>query len=493
MTKPNQVENCRTTEHADSLLRAPLYVAGAWLSAGLSQGDVLDPASEKLLGHYAIADKATILQAVAVAEEGFQIWRKTAATERGRILIEAAALIRARCETMAHTLTRENGKPLAEARAEVLRSADNIEWYGQEAGRIYGRVLPGADAATDLVVRKEPIGPVAAFTPWNFPLSQSSRKLGAALAAGCSVILKGAEDTPFCGTDLLQAFIDAGVPAPVLQLLYGNPAMISEVLIARPQIRKVSFTGSVPVGRLLASAAGNHLKYSTMELGGHAPVLVFADAPVNKVIASLVPAKYRNSGQVCVSPTRILVEKSIFTEFTAAFKTATENISVGNGLHQETDMGPLIHQRHLQAITALVEDAVEKGATLVSGGKRIERDGYFFAPTILCNVPLSARIMNEEPFGPVAIINSFNQEEEAIAEANRLPYGLAAYLYTTSYSRTRRLTDAIESGMISVNGQPIALPDAPFGGIKDSGFGREGGIEGLEEYLVTKFIAAQVW
>lgn len=475
------------------LATAPLLVGKKWIVRNDPIGNVINPATGLSIGGFTMATSDDIEAAISAASAAFALWRKTPANERSKILIKAAGLLVERCQSIGRILSQEQGKPLAEAIAEVQRTAEIIEWYGQEARRIYGRTLPTANETIVMAIRKQPIGPVAAFTPWNFPLSQAARKLGAALAAGCTIIMKGSEDTPFCTVELVRAFIDAGLPNAVLQLLYGDPAMISSQMIADPAIRKVSFTGSVPVGRLLAEQAGKHLKYATMELGGHAPTLVFDDVDPAEVIKTLAPSKYRNAGQVCVSPTRMVVHRSIFDVFVEEFGKAVGKMKVGNGLEDEVDMGPVIHARHLATMEALVDDAVANGAGILCGGKRIDRPGFFFEPTVLTNVPLSARIMNEEPFGPIAIVNGFDAEEEAVAEANRLPLGLAAYLYTASNARIRRLADAIEAGMISVNGIPVASPDAPFGGVKDSGFGREGGIEGIEEYLVTKFIAEKAW
>jgi len=472
---------------------APALIGGEWLFVPARGGPVINPASGQLIGHHAMVGDAEIHAAVDHAVRGFRHWRGVAASERSQVLLKAAALLLERQDEIARTLSREQGKPLAEAMGEVARSADITQWYGQEARRIYGRLLPVADQAVRLAVEKEPIGPIAAFTPWNFPLSQSAKKVAAALAAGCSVILKGSEEAPFCCVQFVQAFIDAGVPAGVIQLLFGEPARISQILVPHPAIRKVSFTGSVPVGRMLAAVAGQHLKYATMELGGHAPALIFDDAPLEEAARSLVSGKYRNAGQVCVSPTRLLVESQAFPDFLRRFSELAAALRVGDAFDPVSDMGPLVHERRLHVMQELVSDAVQKGAKLVTGGKRIDRAGFFFEPTVLANVPLDARIMNEEPFGPIAIVNPFADEEEAVAEANRLPYGLASYVYTASAARTRRLCSALEAGMVSVNGHPIGLPEAPFGGVKDSGFGREGGIEGLDEYLVTKFVAERAW
>ena len=350
-------------------------------------------------------------------------------------------------------------------------------------------MIPARSANVRQIVTREPVGPVAAFTPWNFPINQAVRKISAALAAGCSVVLKGPEETPASCAALVRAFVDAGLPAGVLNLVFGVPGDVSTFLIEHPAIRKISFTGSTAVGKLLAAKAGAHMKRMTMELGGHAPALVFADANVPRAAQLLAAAKFRNAGQVCISPTRILVEERALSEFVECFVTATRQIKVGNGLGEGVQMGPLANERRLHGMSELVADAVGHGAKVLAGGSRIGREGYFFAPTVLVDVPLSARIMHEEPFGPVAPIIGFGSFDEAVAEANRLPFGLAAYAYTGSATTFAAVGEAIESGMVSINHHGLGLPEAPFGGIKDSGYGSEGGTEALEAYLNTKLVS----
>jgi succinate-semialdehyde dehydrogenase/glutarate-semialdehyde dehydrogenase len=335
---------------------------------------------------------------------------------------------------------------------------------------------------------KEPVGPVAAFTPWNFPINQAVRKASAALAAGCSIIIKGPEETPASCAALVRAFCDAGIPAGTINIVFGVPAQVSGYLIPHPAIRKVSFTGSTSVGKQLAKLAGEHMKRVTMELGGHAPAIVFADADVDAAAKILSANKYRNAGQVCVSPTRFLVQEPVYDAFVEKFVGHAKAVKVGNGLDESTRMGPLAHERRLDAIEAFVADAVAKGAKVATGGKRIGNKGYFFEPTVLTDVPREARIMNEEPFGPVAIVNSFRDFDDAVSEANRLPYGLAAYAYTRSPKTAAGIGQAIESGMVSINHHGLALPEVPFGGIKDSGYGSEGGADAIEAYLNTKFV-----
>jgi len=385
-------------------------------------------------------------------------------------------------------MTMEQGKTLAEAKAEIHNGADTIDWFAEEGRRTYGRVIPARAEGVYQLVVKEPVGPVAAFTPWNFPINQIVRKLSAALAAGCSIIVKAPEETPASPAELIRAFVDAGVPAGAVGLVYGDPAEISSYLIPHPVIRKISFTGSTVVGKQLAALAGQHMKRVTMELGGHAPAIVFKDADIGKATKLLSAAKFRNAGQVCVSPTRFLVHETLYDEFVDGFVAYSKNLKVGDGMDPKTRMGPLAHARRIEAMEGFVADAEAKGAELRTGGKRIGNQGFFFEPTVFTDVPLDARIMNEEPFGPIAAINRFADEEEAFEEANRLPFGLAAYAYTRSAETQTKLAARVESGMISINHHGLALPEVPFGGVKDSGYGSEGGAEAIEGYLNTKFV-----
>ncbi|MDP4022641.1 NAD-dependent succinate-semialdehyde dehydrogenase [Methylobacterium sp. NEAU 140] len=466
-----------------------LHIAGRWRAGGDRQTlDVLNPATGDVIGACAVATTADLDEALDAAARAYPLWRAVAPFERAKRMRKAADLLRERAEDIARILTMEQGKPLPEARMETLSAADIIDWFAEEGKRAYGRVIPArADGVLQAVV-KEPVGPVACFTPWNFPINQAVRKISAALCTGCTVILKGPEDTPASSAALVQAFLDAGIPGDALSLVYGDPGAISSYLIPHPVIRKISFTGSTAVGKKLAALAGEHMKRATMELGGHAPAIVFGDADVEKAVAVLAPSKYRNAGQVCVSPTRFLVHDSVFDRFVEGFTAFAKSAKVGDGLEADTKMGPLVHGRRLDAIEALSADAEASGATLRAGGKRIGNRGNFFEPTVFTEVPLTARIMNEEPFGPVAAINRFSDDDEAFAEANRLPYGLAAYAYTRSTARAARVSSGVESGMISINHHGLALPETPFGGVKDSGYGSEGGPEALDAYLVTKFV-----
>jgi succinate-semialdehyde dehydrogenase/glutarate-semialdehyde dehydrogenase len=466
-----------------------LFIDGQWRASEQGRSiPVINPATGETLGTVAHADIADLDQALAASERGFETWRATPAYDRYKIMQKAANLLRERADKIAHIMTLEQGKPLAEARMEVMSGADVIDWLAEEGRRAYGRLVPSRNPSVEQKVIKEPVGPVAAFTPWNFPINQVVRKLSSALAAGCSIIIKAPEETPASPAELIRAFADAGVPAGVIGLVYGVPAQISNYLIAHPTIKKVTFTGSTPVGKQLAALAGTHMKRATMELGGHAPALVFDDADIDLAARVLAMAKFRNAGQVCVSPTRILVQRGVFEAFAEKFVGLTHEIKVGNGLEQGTTMGPVANDRRIPALLALVNDAVDAGATLHAGGKPIEGPGYFFAPTVLSGLTTQMRIMNDEPFGPVALLVPFDTVEDAVIESNRVPFGLASYAFTTSMKTAQILSNRIEAGMLSINHQGIGLPEVPFGGIKDSGYGSEGGTEAIEAYLNTKLV-----
>lgn len=467
-----------------------IFINGSWADAiGGETIAVIDPATEEMIGKVAHARKADLDLAVEAAFAGFGIWRDTAAFERSRLMRKAADLLRSRVEAIAGMMTREQGKPVAQATAEIMSAADIIDWFAEEARRTYGQIIPARFAAVQQMAMKVPVGPVAAFTPWNFPINQVVRKLSAALAAGCSIVVKAPEETPASPAELIRAFDDAGVPAGVVNLVYGTPVEISEYLIAHPVIRKISFTGSTPVGKHLASLAGKHMKRATMELGGHAPVMIFDDADLEKAIEVTAAAKFRNAGQVCVAPTRFLVQDGIADRFTAGFVEAAKAIRVGNGLEDGVTMGPLANDRRIPAMEDMIRDAVDKGAELKTGGKRIGNKGYFFEPTIITGVPTSAKVMNDEPFGPLAIINRFSHFEDAIAEANRLPFGLASYAFTGSTKTAHALGRSVEAGMLTINHNGLSLPEVPFGGVKDSGYGTEGGSEATQAYLETRFVS----
>lgn len=466
-----------------------LLINGKWRTGAAGRTiPVVNPATEDVIGHVARAEIADLDAALAAAKTGFVLWRDVSAFERAKILRRTGALLRERVEGIASLMTREQGKPLTEARIEVLAAADTLDWFAEESRRAYGRVVPARAPNITNLVLKEPVGPVAAFSPWNFPLNQIVRKLGAALAAGCSIIVKAPEETPASPAELIRALADAGVPAGVVNLVYGVPAEISEYLIPHEVIRKISFTGSTPVGKQLAALAGKHMKRVTMELGGHAPAIVFADADIELAVKLLAAAKFRNAGQVCTTPTRFLVQREVYGAFLDRFVAAAQALKIGDGLLPETQLGPLANSRRIEAMDAFIADAIGRGAELRTGGARIGNKGYFFAPTVLANVPLSARAMNEEPFGPLALVNSFDNLDEALAEANRLPYGLASYAFTRSAMVSSALAARLEAGMLAINQTQVAWPEFPFGGVKESGYGREGGSEAIQDYLVTKLV-----
>ena len=467
-----------------------LLIDGQWQDAADGRTlPVFNPATGAEIGRVAHAGIADLDRALAAAQKGFEAWRDVPVIERGRIMRRAAGLMRERADGIAAALTQENGKPLAEAKIETMAAADIIEWFADEGMRVYGRIVPTRNPAVRQLVVKDPVGPVAAFTPWNFPINQAVRKVSAALTTGCSIIVKAAEETPAAPAALLRAFADAGVPAGVIGLVYGNPAEISGHLIPHPVIRKISFTGSTVVGKQLAALAGQHMKRVTMELGGHAPVIIAEDADLELAVKSSGAAKFRNAGQVCISPTRFLVHESVRNDFAAALARHAQSLKVGDGLAEGTQMGPLANPRRIVAMAGMLEDAVQRGATVATGGARIGEAGNFFAPTVLTDVPLDARVFNDEPFGPVAAIRAFNTLEEAIAEANRLPYGLAAYAFTRSLKNAHLLSQRVEAGMLWINQPALPLPEMPFGGVKDSGYGSEGGPEALEAYLNSRAVS----
>ncbi|MBS7705452.1 NAD-dependent succinate-semialdehyde dehydrogenase [Chelatococcus asaccharovorans] len=463
-----------------------LLIDGSWSDASTGKTiAVVNPATENVIGQVAHASRDDLDRALAAAARGFALWSAVSAFERSKLMRKAAELLRARADKIAALMTLEQGKPLTQSKAETLGAADTIDWFAEEARRAYGRVIPARGAGITQLALKTPVGPVAAFTPWNFPINQVVRKLSAALSAGCSIIVKAPEETPASPAELIRAFLDAGLPAEVIGLVYGNPAEISEHLIAHPTIRKISFTGSTPVGKHLAALAGAHMKRATMELGGHAPAIVMEDANLGLAIPQLVMQKFRNAGQVCVSPTRFLVAKSVADTFIDGFVAAAGKIVVGDGSAPGVEMGPLANDRRILALEAMIADAVDRGAKIARGGRRIGNKGYFFEPTVLTDVPTDAVIMNDEPFGPVAVINRYNSRDEIISEANRLPFGLASYAYTRSAAHQEALK-SVRAGMMSVNHLGLGIPELPFGGIMDSGYGSEGGCEALEAYLDTR-------
>lgn len=466
-----------------------LYIDGRFIGLeGRASQPVRDPATLEVLGQLPWADAEDVQTAIESAQRAFQSWRHVSPVERSDILRRVAALARERAPDIGRAITLDNGKPLADAIAEVENAAEHVEWHAEEGRRIYGRVVPSRDPAVRQLVVREPVGVCAAFSPWNFPFGQAMKKAAVSIAAGCPIVLKGPEESPSAIVAMARLFHDAGLPAGVFNVLWGVPGDISRQLIQSPWVRVVSFTGSVPVGRQLAALAGAHMKRMTMELGGHAPVLVFDDADVSTTASLLARLKTRNAGQVCVSPTRFFVQNGIYEHFVPAFCEALQAIKVGHGLEDGVQMGPLIHARRFQAISDLVEDAREAGAKVLVGGQRVGARGHFHAPTVLADVPNEARVMCEEPFGPIAALTRFDNVDDAITRANALPFGLASYVFTRSIDTATRVSNAIEAGMVNINHSGMAHPELPFGGMKDSGFGSEGGTESFDSFLVTKMI-----
>lgn len=465
-----------------------LYIDGEFLSGqGRVEQDVINPANLQVIAKLPHASEADLDLALSSAQRAFQTWRKTSPLERGAILRRAAQLCRDRADEIGRHMTLDQGKILSEAITEVRACADHCDWHAEEARRIYGRIIPARTDNVRQLVLREPIGVCAAFTPWNFPFNQAIRKISAAIAAGCTIIIKGPEDAPSAVLAIAQAFHDAGLPKGVLNVVWGVPSEVSDYLIASPIVRKISFTGSVPVGKLLAAKAGAQMKPTTMELGGHSPVIVFDDVDFEQIIPSLVKFKLRNAGQACIAPTRFFVQSTRYEAFVAAFVKAMQAVVVGDGLDPKSMMGALANRKRVDTMREMVADALSKGAILETGGQALDQ-GYFYLPTVLTNVNTHMRIMNEEPFGPIATISPFETIDEVIEQANRLAYGLADYVFTHHYPTQHRLSNELEAGMININHFGSSLPETPFGGVKDSGIGSEGGSESLDGYLLTKFV-----
>jgi succinate-semialdehyde dehydrogenase/glutarate-semialdehyde dehydrogenase len=466
-----------------------LFIGGEWKSA---DGEVvLNPADDSVLGTVPHATRADLDAALDAAERGFKLWSRTSPAKRAEVILRAVQLMRERAEEMAVAMTLEQGKPIAQARLEILRGCEIIEWDAQEGRRIYGRIIPSEPGIRHSVLR-QPIGVVAAFSPWNFPMSAPARKVGGALSAGCSIILKASEETPAGAVHLVRAFADAGLPAGVLNLVFGKPSEISEYLIPQPAVRLVTFTGSVPVGKHLTALAGAYMKPVIMELGGHSPVFVCDDVDPAATGAYSALVKSLNAGQVCVSPTRFFVEDAIYDRFTRAMTEKAATIKVGNGLDPSIQMGPLANDRRLAAMETLVADAKAKGARVMTGGARIGNRGNYYPLTVLADVPDGALAMQEEPFGPLALLCRVRNLDEAIEKANSVSYGLAAYAFTNSARKIDRLADGVEVGNLSINHFAASTAETPFGGVKDSGFGREGGVEGLQCYTVVKNVSHRI-
>ncbi len=467
-----------------------LFIDGEWISKGDRKSElVLNPATGEVLGELPHATTADLDRALASSQKGFKAWSSMLPEKRSEILRKAADLLKQRGDQVTKVASMESGKVIAQSRIELHMATEVLEWYAEEGRRTYGRVLTQRQAGARMIVMRQPIGPVAAFTPWNFPQGNPARKLGAALGAGCSCIIKAAEDTPASAILMVKALQEAGVPNGAINLVYGVPGEVCPYILRSGVVRALTFTGSVPIGKELMKICAERMIRTTMELGGHAPVLVFDDVNLEHVLDLCVTAKYRNGGQVCVSPTRYYVHAALYRKFVEGFTARVNKMKIGNQLDESNNMGPLIHARRREAVDALIHDAVKHGATLNTGGEAIAGPGYFYKPTVLSDIPDSARIMNEEPFGPVACINSFTDFDEVIAKANRLPFGLAAFAFTDSGKRLKLLGEQLEAGMIGLNSFAISVPESPFGGIKESGHGSEEGTEGFDACLITKFIS----
>lgn len=466
-----------------------LYIDGQFIDAeGRKTQEIVNPANRQVIGHLPHATAFDLDAALSAAQRAFASWKKSSPIERSDVLRKVAQLTRDRAADIARNMTLDQGKPLSESLGELISCADHADWHAEECRRIYGRVIQPRNPNVRQFVLKEPIGVCVAFTPWNFPYNQAIRKVAAAIGAGCTVVLKGPEDSPSAVMAIAQMFHDAGLPPGVLNLVWGDPPTISQHLITSPITRKVSFTGSVPVGKQLASLAGAHMKRVTMELGGHSPVLVFDDADIEKAAHMLAKFKVRNAGQVCVSPTRFYVQTKAYDKFLAAFTDTLSKVKMGDGLLKDTDMGPLAHERRVPAISRFVEDARERGGKVILGGDADLETGFFFPPTVITDIPDDAMLMTQEPFGPVAPIVRFDDIDQVIAKANSLPFGLSSYVFTNSLQIATRVSNELEAGMVNINHFGSALPETPFGGIKESGIGSEGGSETFDGYLVTKFV-----
>ena len=466
-----------------------LYIDGEFVKGGgRREQDVHDPATGEVVGRLPHATREDLDRALAAAQRAFASWCTTSPMDKSKVLRRVGELTRERAKDIGRNITLDMGKPLAEAVSEVTRCADHCDWHAEECRRIYGRVIPPRSPNVRQLVLREPVGVCAAFTPWNFPYNQAIRKIAAAVGAGCTIVIKGPEDTPSAVVAIARLFHDAGLPPGVLNVVWGVPAEVSDHLIRSPIVRKISFTGSVPVGKQLAALAGAQMKRMTMELGGHSPAIVCEDADVDRAADLLSAIKFSNAGQVCVSPNRFYVHEKVYERFLARFIERTKKIKVGPGIAPETNMGPLAHERRVPAMVEFVEDAAARGAQIALGGTRLGDRGYFFAPTVIANPPDDSKVMTLEPFGPIAPCVPFSDLADAIRRANSLPYGLSSYAFTTSTKSALALQNGLQAGIVNINHNGQALPETPFGGIKDSGVGSEGGAETFDGYLTTKFV-----
>ena len=466
-----------------------MLINGRWRSGseGGSQ-PLINPATEEVLATVPHASEADLEEAIESSDKGFRTWRNFTPLERQKVMETAATLMEARIDEIAKNLTLEMGKPLLESKIEMNFVIDVTRWYGEEGKRAYGRLIPARIPGARQMVVKEPVGPACAFVAWNFPGTNVIRKVAGALASGCSMLIKPSEETPGTAVAIARCFQDAGLPNGVLNVVFGVPDTVSRKVLGSWIPRKMSFTGSIPVGKHLQKLAAETMKRCTMELGGHSPVIIFDDADIEKALDVSVGFKFRNAGQVCISPTRFYVQNKVYKSFIEGFTERTQALKIGNGLKPGVQMGPLIDARRLPIMEDFVSDAVEKGATIATGGERIGNQGYFFAPTVLSEVPDTAKIMIEEPFGPVAPMTRFGSFDEVIERSNALPFGLASYVFTSNGEIATKIGQALDTGLVGINHPMISTPETPFGGVRESGYGSEGGIEGLEAFLRTKFI-----
>lgn len=465
------------------------YIAGSWREDGADAFSAINPANGTELGTGLLATQAQIDEVLDSARRGFDIWRAKAAHERAQILRSAASILRSRQAEVAADLVREQGKILPEAMMEVAVSADMIDWSASEGVRQYGRIIPARDARFAQLVTREPVGVSVLIPSWNVPVMFVARKLSECLAAGCSAILVGNKQTPRAAINVLEAFVEAGLPADAVNLLFGRNEFLIDRLLAGEGVAKVSFTGGTETGKIIAAKAAANLVHATLELGGHAPAIVFDDVDVEATARILVASKYRNAGQVCNSPTRFYVHHGIYDKFVEAFCREASALKVGDGAEAGVQMGPLASERQLERIGSLVEDAVSKGARLLLGGERSGNQGYFYQPTVLDRLGSDARVLTEEPFGPVAALLPFEDRDAMMRHANGLGYGLAGYVYTNSLGHARYVSEQLRVGMLGINTPQISLPESPFGGVKESGHGSEGGTEGVAAYMVTKYVS----
>ena len=470
-------------------LQELMYINGIFTGKDLDQIEVMNPANHEILGTVPYGGEKEAKEAIDVAHRAFQTWKKTSAYERAGLLKQLHRLILRDKETLAQTMTKEMGKPIVEARGEVDYAASYVEWYAEEAKRIYGETIPALTADKRMQVWKKPVGVVGAITPWNFPLAMITRKMAPALAAGCTVLIKPSRESPFTAIHLMKLVHEAGFPKGVVNLVTGASSAIVGEMMRDSRVRKVSFTGSTAIGKQLIKQSAETVTKLSLELGGHAPFIIFDDANLDKAVEAVIASKFRNAGQTCVCANRLYVQRSIYDRFVERFAEKVGQMRIGDGLEESTEIGPLINEAGLEKVEAQVKDAVKKGAKIVTGGERLERTGLFFAPTVLRDVDPDMEIMQEETFGPVAPVQVFDEDEEAVELANSTPFGLAAYVFTENLSRGIQAIEALDFGIVGWNDGLPSAAQAPFGGMKESGYGREGGREGIEAYLETQYIS----